>query len=45
MENLMLDDWQNKNIANTQLTFTNREKQLILGTLLGNSKHNKTKKK
>lgn len=31
----MLEDWQNK--QENSIVFTNREKQLILGTLLGNS--------
>ncbi len=40
----MLDDWQNKNNAVPKVIFTNREKQLILGTLLGNSSIIKPKK-
>jgi hypothetical protein len=39
----MLDDWQNKK-NNRELVFSNREKQLVLGSLLGNSSIIKPKK-
>jgi len=33
----MLEDWQQDGVNLRQLDFTNREKQIVLGTLLGNS--------
>jgi len=40
----MLNQWQNDGESLRQLTFTNKEKQVILGTLLGNSSIIKPKK-
>jgi hypothetical protein len=44
VENLMLEDWQNNDSNLKKHVFTNREKQTILGALLGNASIIKPKK-